>query len=174
MFDKSLIYEKEGLIFMVQIDHLNGEILGWAINSLYEIGALNVQIISTITKKNRPGHIFFVDIPKKCFDEIEEFFVKELSTTGWHLIKSQHRHIATEAIEKEITFSIDDKKIKCRLEGKQIKGKPETVRPESRSCIAIYEKLKEEGVCSISFESLNSQLGNVLKDSSNKEILIKK
>ena len=172
MFDKSSIYEKEGLIFMVQIDHLSGEILGWAINGLYEIGALNVQVIPTITKKNRPGHIFIVDIPIKYFDEIEEFFVKELSTTGWHLIKSQHRHIATEAIVKEIIFIHDGKKIKCSLEGKQIKGKPETVRPENRSCIAVYEKLKEEGVHSISFQGLSSQLTHALENASDEEILI--
>lgn len=172
MFDKTSIYEKEGLILMVQIDHLNGEILGWAINCLYEIGALNVQTIATITKKNRPGYILIVDIPVKCFDEIEAFFVEELATTGWHLIKSHHRHIATEAVIKEIIFKNDDIKIRCSLEGKQVKGKPETVRPENRSCIAIYEKLRKEGVHSISFQNLCSQLTAILKNPNEEEIQI--
>ena len=45
-------YSKEAVLFLVQVDHLSGEILGDVVDSFYAAGAKNVQIISSITKKN--------------------------------------------------------------------------------------------------------------------------
>ena len=48
---KTILYSKEGMLLLVQVDHLNGELLGEVIDHFYEAGAKNVQIVSTITKK---------------------------------------------------------------------------------------------------------------------------
>lgn len=166
------VYEKEGIIFVVQIDHLSGELIGWTVDKLYEAGAHNVQIISSITKKNRPGYIFIVDVVPEKAHELEEFFVVELGSTGWHLIRSSHRHVPTEKITKKITFIFGEQKVQHIIEAKQIKGKPETIRPENRSCVAVFEKFKDKGVGSVSLQRIYSQLTDYLKCSDKKEITI--
>ena len=65
------VYSKEGLLILVQIDHLNGEILGSIIEDFYHAGAKNVQIVSTITKKNRPACMIFIDVPFQKAEEVE-------------------------------------------------------------------------------------------------------
>lgn len=54
------IHSKNGLVFMVQVDHLTGECVGQAIDHLYGAGAANVQVVSAITKKNRPSYMFLL------------------------------------------------------------------------------------------------------------------
>ena len=36
--------------------------MGSVIEYLYDAGACNVQVIPTITKKNRPGYLFLIDV----------------------------------------------------------------------------------------------------------------
>ena len=55
------IHTKDGQVFMVQVDHLSGEQIGQSIGRFYAVGASNVQVISAITKKNRPSYVFFID-----------------------------------------------------------------------------------------------------------------
>ncbi len=73
--------EKEGLILVVATDSLSGEELGYAINGLQEVGAYNVNLIPTITKKNRPGQLMIVDLPVKNENAVGNFLVKEFWDT---------------------------------------------------------------------------------------------
>lgn len=47
-------YSKKGLLFLIQADHLTGELPGDVIDSFYQAGAKNVQASSTVTKKTVP------------------------------------------------------------------------------------------------------------------------
>ena len=47
--------EKKSRLILAQVDHLSGELLGFAIGRIMELGAGNVQLIPTITKKTGPG-----------------------------------------------------------------------------------------------------------------------
>ena len=42
-------YDKEGLIFLVQLDHLSGELLGDAVDSFYKVGAKNIVTPTAFT-----------------------------------------------------------------------------------------------------------------------------
>ena len=66
------IHSKDGLVFMVQADHLSGECVGQAIGHLYTAGAANVQVVPAITKKNRPSYLFFIDCRPDSADRVEE------------------------------------------------------------------------------------------------------
>lgn len=83
----NVVYSKEGLLFLVQDDHLSGELLGSAIEYLYAVGARNVQRVPSVTKKNRPGQAIFIDAPVNLAQGIERLIVEELASTGWHRIK---------------------------------------------------------------------------------------
>lgn len=82
--------EKKARLILAQIDHLSGEMLGLAIDRLMGYGAHNVQIIPTITKKNRPGNLLIVDAEPEHEETIAGFLVKELQVTGYHRIETSH------------------------------------------------------------------------------------
>ncbi|MGM9530246.1 nickel insertion protein, partial [Intestinibacter sp.] len=84
---------KKGTIFIAQVDHLSGECIGQAIELFYNRGASNVQVIPTITKKNRPSYIFFIDCREQYKDTIEETIFKELNTGGLHIIETIHKYL---------------------------------------------------------------------------------
>ncbi len=76
-------YVEQISILETDVDDVSGEILGSLLETLYKKkNALDVQIIPTITKKNRPGHIIkVICYPKQTFELIETI-LHELGTLG--------------------------------------------------------------------------------------------
>jgi len=76
-------YVEQISIIETDVDDVSGEILGNLLEILYKKkNALDVQIIPSITKKNRPGHIIkVICYPKQTFDLIETI-LHELGTLG--------------------------------------------------------------------------------------------
>ncbi|MDC7286570.1 DUF111 family protein [Blautia schinkii] len=139
------IYSKNGVILYVQADHLPGEILGSVIDYLYEAGACNVQVIPTVTKKNRPGYIFLIDTKEDYAEAVERVLIRELKVTGWHRISTEHRHLAVDYVKKQIQIQGRDFAVDMELEGKVAHGECVSLRPEHRSCARMKELLKERG-----------------------------
>ncbi len=96
------ILQKERLLFLVQCDNLEGEQAAPAMESLYEAGAKNVQLLSSLTKKGRPGYVFLIDGDEASADAIESVIVKELGVTGWHRIGAQGGRIGAEHPERGV------------------------------------------------------------------------
>lgn len=156
------IFSKIGTLFIVQIDHLNGEIMGSTFEYLYQAGALNVQCLQTITKKNRPGNVFLIDVPPEKESAIEKIIINELDSTGWHKIESDHRHVPAEIIYKDIDVIHDICRFTFQVKGKQRKGIPESVRPEHSSCQELKDKVMELGKVDISLKQIYMKLQLVL------------
>lgn len=135
------IYNKNGILFLVQLDHLSGEILGDVLNSFYEAGAKNVQIINTITKKNRPGHMIMIDGTEKTASDIEAVIVNECGSSGWHRIETCHRHTDVAYISKTFLVHLENHSFEFLAKGKQIANDPQTIRPEYDSCIELQAEL---------------------------------
>lgn len=76
-------YLEQVSILETDVDDVSGEILGNLLETLYKKkDALDIQIIPTITKKNRPGHIVkVICYPKQTFDLIETI-LHEIGTLG--------------------------------------------------------------------------------------------
>ena len=119
---------------MVQIDHLCGEIIGNTIDCLYEAGASNVQVLSSITKKNRPSYVIFIDCRPKFIEEIERVIISDLGTGGWHIFNTTHRHLVAEKIKRNITFNLGDIKFDYIMEFKLIGDGNDNIRVEFESC----------------------------------------
>ncbi len=139
------IYEIKGNILFVQVDHLSGELIGTAIEDFYEAGARNVQVIPTVTKKNRPGHLFLIDAPQDRLAAVESLIL-ELGSSGWHLIETAHRHVATEIRDVEVTFETPEGPFDFAVRVKVVRGHGENMRPEHSSCLALREILGMKGV----------------------------
>ena len=136
------IFSKKGTLFIVQVDHISGEIMGAAFECLYKAGALNVQCLQTITKKNRPANVFLIDTPPDKADIVEKIIINELDSTGWHKLETDHRHVPVEIVSREVEVVQELCKFVFEIKGKQIKDVPESVRPEYSSCGELKEKIK--------------------------------
>ena len=147
MIDSGLVHEKQGFVFLVQTDHISGEVIGSVINDLYMVaGVHNVQVIPSITKKNRPGYLFIVDSVEENNPEIDNIIVNELGATGWHIIETCHRHIETEILEHEVIFDTPDGPLCFTVKVKNLKKLHGKIRPEHSSCLSIRDTLRLKGI----------------------------
>ncbi len=75
-------YIEEVVVLETAVDDVSGEILGNFVQILEDEDILDIQIIPSITKKNRPGHIIKILCdPKYSFDLIHKTLL-ELGTLG--------------------------------------------------------------------------------------------
>lgn len=156
-------YSKKGLLFLVQIDHLSGEIMGDVIDSFYEAGAKNVQVLSTITKKNRPGYLMLIDGAENTASAIEEIIVEECGSSGWHRIDTCHRHTDLAYLSKTVQIFVGEASFSFTLKGKQIADDSQMIRPEYDSCAALRTELKKYGK-SVSIRRLQTLLASIFTE----------
>lgn len=157
-------YTKDGLLLLVQVDHLCGEMLGSVIDSFYEAGAKNVQIVSSVTKKNRPAYMIFIDTPLDKAEEMEEVIVRECGSSGWHRISTQHRYTRVSVLKKNIKVRADGKAYDFTAEGKVIDDDQKNARPEYDNCAALKHLLKEKEGINIPLKQLHSYLTEVFHE----------
>lgn len=158
------LYSKEGLLLMAQIDHLSGEVLGNVIDRFYEAGAKNVQVVGTITKKNRPAHIVFVDIPVMNADGAEEILVKECAVSGWHRISTCHSHTEVSVMKKDIRLKTNQGTYNFQIEGKVIGGDWKNARPEYENCVKLRRFLLEKEQRAVPIRQIQSYAAEVFHE----------
>ena len=133
------VHTKDGLVFMVQVDHLSGESIGQSIEAFYQAGASNVQVVSSITKKNRPGYIVFIDCRPQYSEAVEKLIVSEYVVGGWHVINTKHRYLHSEIVDYplDVISSHTEDRYRGRIKGKIFEGG--TVRPEHDSVVELQK-----------------------------------
>lgn len=138
------LYTKEGQLLLVQVDHLDGEMIGDLIKRFYEKGAKNVQVISTVTKKNRPGHMIFIDASIQKIEELEQVIVKECGASGWHRIATSHRHTRVSVQSKKVMIRTRNHSWFFQIEAKVIEDDWRQARPEYENCVMLRRLLYEK------------------------------
>ncbi len=156
------IFTKNGCIFMVQVDHLTGECIGQTIEAFYASGASNVQVVTSITKKNRPSFIYFIDCRPSFADAIEQCIIDELGTGGWHRIDTTHRHLSNEIIRREIRLLCHHDEFKAEIFGKRF-GSGQ-IRPEHDCVVDLMRQIKEEGKKYLSYGEVYHLVMSALKE----------
>lgn len=96
--------QKKAKLIFVQIDHASGEVLGFTMEKVMDLGANNVQLIPTITKKNRPGHIMIIDVDEQNEGVIAGFLAQELGVPGYHRIDTLHVFDHISFAKKDLTI----------------------------------------------------------------------
>lgn len=162
-----ILYSKEGLIFLIQVDHLNGELIGNMIDSFYEAGAKNVQIVSAVTKKNRPSYMIFVDAREKDADAIEQVIVEECGSSGWHRIETCHRHTNVSILKKDITIRTAKATYEFQVEGKVIDDDTANARPEYENCASLKKFLQEKEGRTIPLRKLTGYIAEAFHEDKN-------
>ncbi|GCC11120.1 hypothetical protein IPdc08_01168 [archaeon] len=123
------------------LDDITGEIIGYIINKLMVEGALDVQVIPAITKKNRPSYILSVickDIDKEKFLSL---IFSETGTLGIRMSKERMRVVAEREI-KEIKVELEGKKFNVRVKiSKDNSGNIISLKAEYDDCTRISNEL---------------------------------
>lgn len=161
------LYSKNGLLIVVQVDHLSGEDLGDVIDRFYEAGAKNVQVVSSITKKNRPAYMIFIDLPLAAEEKVENIIVNELHSSGWHRIETCHRHTNVSVVEKQIRVTVGKESFMAFVHGKVINDDYVNVRPEYEDCRMIKDTLMSVTDRNISVTEIRQSLTELFRNGSN-------
>ncbi|MCD8037252.1 MAG: DUF111 family protein [Clostridiales bacterium] len=160
------LYSKEGQLLLVQADNLDGETLGDTIDIFYAAGAKNVQMIPTVTKKNRPGYLILINVSNSCVNQVEECIVRELGLSGWHSIDTQHRHTTVSVIQKEFQIHTPKGSYPFTAEAKIIADNWLDIRPEYESCRQLRSFLNETEGLQISLREIRSRLARAFEEDS--------
>lgn len=156
------VYSKEGVVFMVLVDHLSGEAMGEAMEELYGAGACNVQMIPGITKKNRPSYTVLIDCRADCQEAVEGIIIQTLGSGGWHRFKTCHRHLSSDVVLKEVVFTFNEQERCYRVAGKRF-GNGD-IRPEYDSVMAIKASVLDAFGYGIGYSTLYQKISSVLMD----------
>lgn len=149
---------------MAMCDNITGEAAGESFDSLYRAGAKNVQLMNTITKKNRPGYLYIIDCDERCADSIEEVLIREIGTTGWHRINSEHCYTDVEYLKKNIDFSYEGRTITEEAACKYSPNVPEPYRIERECLEVLQEKIENSLKLRISRQRLSHLLTLAFQD----------
>jgi len=82
----------EKLLLLAQVDDVSGEVLQDVAERLHAAGAYNLQVLASLGKKGRPGHVLLVDIDAAREEEVAVILGLELGVWGYRVLESRHRH----------------------------------------------------------------------------------
>lgn len=132
-------------LLVVQCDSISGENAGFALHALYEAGAMNVQILNTIAKKNRPGFLFLIDADEETLNAVEACILREIGVTGWHRLPSEHRYVAVDVVKKNAVIAVGEARFEFVIERKRSSADPTHIRPEYDCCVRLQTELGQKG-----------------------------
>lgn len=164
--------EKEGILIIAQVDHLSGEELGWAMELLNVKGIRNKNVISTITKKGRPGYIFMLDVDPEQEKVIAELLARNLSIYGYHCINTVHKHMCTKLEEVNITITHQNKSLETKIwvkSGDELEG---FLSIESDNLLDLSKEVKEQLGVLITPLELKAKIKPLLVDNYQNGIII--
>jgi uncharacterized protein (DUF111 family) len=138
--------KKKARLLFAQVDHVSGEVTGFAVGRIMELGARNVQLISSITKKNRPGHIILIDTDDKHEGVIADFLARELKISGYHRIDTSHIFQRVTLSQKNLVIRADGKRRTFRCEIKIIgdPSNPLSIDVEHDALVKLQKALKAQ------------------------------
>jgi len=138
--------KKKARLLFAQVDHVSGEVTGFAVGRLMDLGALNVQLISSITKKNRPGNIIIIDTDDEHEAAIAEFLARELKVSGYHRIDTLHVFQQVTFQKREIVVEVNGQKktVACEVKIVGEPSRPLSIDVEHDALVALQKLLKRQ------------------------------
>jgi uncharacterized protein (TIGR00299 family) protein len=135
----SEILEDQVSILETNLDNVTGELMGYIFKVLMNVGARDVSVIPTITKKNRPGYLLRVIAKPIDCDMISEVIIRETGTLGVRVIPYVHRNITTRKIVP-VKVDINGKTFEIGIKVGLIGNEMISVKPEYEEARRISEE----------------------------------
>ncbi len=104
---------------LVQVDDRSGETVGHALEELVGMGVRNVQLLSSHTKKGRPGMVLLLDLDGELETPVAAYLAAELGAWGYHVLAATHRHFDVTLVERRVTAVCGEQRatltVRCKL-----------------------------------------------------------
>jgi pyridinium-3,5-bisthiocarboxylic acid mononucleotide nickel chelatase len=147
------------MLILVQIDDRSGEVLGHAVEELMDLGARNVQLLSALTKKGRPGYVLLIDLEPEREAVVATYLASELGAWGYQVLESRHRHFDTVLEERVVLVVCGGRSqtftLPCKFfyhDGRLLRVKVE------RSDVEAVQQFVSTGVETCSTDTVRSRL----------------
>ena len=143
---------------------MSGDSLAYAMASIYDAGAHNVNIVPSLTKKGRPGYLLIIDAPAQARPEIEKLLVTELGLLGWRLLAGQHISLKTEMAESELVLETQGKELPLKVPVKRSRTSDgRTIESvDYEFCLHVKKRLFDEFGTDISLRELRTLLWSAI------------
>lgn len=140
--------------------------MGEAVTALMNAGADNVQVIPTLTKKNRAGYVFLIDCPEANIEKVNQYLQRELSVGGYHILASTHVAQQSLLVRKKVEIQVGRQTLhsECVAKVLSCEGCPYSVKLERSSIIDLKSRLKSELGVNISAIRLEAILGGLWQE----------
>jgi hypothetical protein len=164
--------ENPGALFLFQIDHLSGEEVGCLVEQLYGWGAKNVNVISTVTKKGRPGHLILVDAGRMDTAGLPERMARMFGTCGYHRFETSHVFLGSDGQKVSLKVRCGERLLDEELEIKVIgdQGRPLARRPEYDGLVNLCRRLEQALGVTVSLPGLRRSVETGLRNEGPLEI----
>lgn len=155
--------ESSGLLLLAQVDDASGELLGEVMQRLGAVGAKNVQLLSSLAKKGRPGHVLMIDIPAQQESEVAALLAGELGIWGYRVMHSDHKHFDIERHDTSLEIDLGGaiRTFPMRVKRILIEGQFLRVKAEHDDLSRICAALRVEGT-RVSLATVKSLVENAV------------
>jgi hypothetical protein len=135
------------LLILAQVDDASGEVLQDVAERLHTAGARNVQVLASLGKKGRPGHVLLIDVPAHREEEVAVLLGTELGVWGYRVMESRHQHFDIRLRGKPLTVHLGDEHIELELGCKRVEqqGKLLAVKVENDHVVRLRDLLSARG-----------------------------
>ncbi len=149
---------------MVQVDHISAEDLAWVMDALSIPGVRNRNLLPTITKKGRVGHLLLLDIDPAAETDVARFIVETIGSYGYHRIPTGHVFHRTISQRKEFRIRKGEKELACSICLKK-RGGDETgyFAIESDDLFSLVRRIRDELGCALSPMELRRKIEETAK-----------
>ena len=135
------------LLILAQVDDASGEILQDVAERLHGTGARNVQVLASLGKKGRPGHVLLIDLPAHREADVALLLGTELGVWGYRVMESRHRHFDIRLRRKSLRVRLSGEWIELELGCKRIErnGRLLAVKVEHDHLVRLRDTLAARG-----------------------------
>ena len=158
--------EKKSRIILAQVDHLSGEVLGFAVEKIMACGAHNVQLIPTVTKKNRPGSLMLIDTDAEGEEVISRFLAQEMKITGYHRIETSHvfQRVTFESRNLRVSRNGGSLAFLCDIKIIGEPSAPLATDIEHDCLVSVQETIARDLDCRVSLNDLRAMIESRLRE----------
>ena len=136
------------LLILAQVDDASGEVLRDVMERLHRAGARNVQLLASLAKKGRPGHVLLIDVPAAREDDVALILGTELGVWGYRVLESSHRHFEIHLLNKPLRVRVGGEMLSFEVGWKRIEkeGSLLAVKIEHDHLAGVRDDLERKGV----------------------------
>jgi len=152
----SVNLERERLtVVETNLDDMTGELVGFVIERLFEVGVRDVWLTPAQMKKNRPAVVLSVLCDSKSLPKALQILLRETTTLGVRVQEVERLCLPREFVEVETTYGVV--KVKVAKLGNEIVN----ISPEYEDCrrIALKRKVPLKEVMAAAISAARQKLG---------------